>query len=313
VQAFTANHNHPPTPEQLAAWEPGLLTRFMLAAEQHHWLPQAWIDGFIMTQSGSESRLCYLAGMFYNGGKWYYFPMAAFFKAPLATIVAVVLAAWIGLGVGRSGLLRDGERRWNALALAVPGAVYAMVAITSNVNIGLRQAFPVYPFVFIAIGLAAARVWVYRPARIVMGVLALGLATETAAAYPNYIDFFGIACGGSSAGFKWLSDSNLDWGQDLPLLAEWQKSHAETPLYLDYFGRCDPAAYGIQYFNLPGGYEYGPPVTEPRGACEIAVSSTHLRLLYAYDQPPGWFALIRGREPEKVLGGSIYLFRVDKK
>jgi hypothetical protein len=316
VQTFRI-HNRPPTQEELDDWTPSLSTRALLFAEKKKLLPQAWIDGMIMTQSGSEERLCFLAGQFYNGGKWYYFPAAALFKAPLATILAVVLALWIGVGTARRGLFASGENRWNAVALALPAAAYGMAAVTSNVNIGLRHAFPVYPFVFIAVGLALARVWPSgRGVRAVAFVLAAGLIVETAAAFPNYIDFFSIAVGGPSAGYNLLSDSNLDWGQDLPLLADWQRAHSTTPLYLDYFGRCDPGAYGIHYFNLPnfngeGGYEYGPPPVSPDRAGVVAVSATYLHLLYAYAQTPDWFRLIKNQKPEAILGGSIYLFALD--
>jgi 4-amino-4-deoxy-L-arabinose transferase-like glycosyltransferase len=316
VQTFT-QHNRPPTPDQLAAWKPSLMTRALLFAESHKLLPEAWIDGMIMTQSGSESRLCFLAGQFYNGGKWYFFPAAALFKAPLATIIAVVLALSIGVGAGRRGLFKSAQNRWNALAMVIPAAAYATAAITSNVNIGLRHAFPVYPFVFIAVGLAVARVWPQGPVVRAIAVLLLGgLGVETAAAYPNYIDFFSVAVGGSSAGYDLLSDSNLDWGQDLPLLKQWQEAHPTTPLYLDYFGRCDPAAYGIEYFNLPDengkpSYEYGPPPVMPNGPGVIAVSATYLHLARAYAPPPQWLRFIHSQKPQAILGGSIYLFAIE--
>ena len=74
--------------------------------------------------------------------------------------------------------------------------------------------------------------------------------------------------------------------------------------------------YSIHYFNLPnlngdGGYEYGPPPASPARAGVGAVSATHLHLLYAYAQTPDWFRLIKSQKPEAILGGSIYLFKVD--
>jgi Dolichyl-phosphate-mannose-protein mannosyltransferase len=312
MQSFNIAH-HPPTQQQLDAWQMPASTKLMLLAEEHHLLPQAWIDGFIRTQGGSESRLCFLAGEFYNGGKWDYFPLAAFFKSPLATILAVVLSLWIGFGAARRGLLRKSNHRWAALCLILPGAAYALIAISSNVNIGLRHFFPVYPFVFIGIGLAIDRLWhAGAGGRWMVAFLGFGLAIETAFAYPNFINFFGIACGGRSAGYSLLSDSNFDWGQDLPLLAAWQRANPDTPLYLDYFGGCDPSAYGIEYANLPDGFEFGPPPREPDRGGIVAVSATNLHLLTAYDRPPHWFGLIKGRTPISILGGSIYLFKVTR-
>jgi len=310
VQAFEQLH-HLPSAAELAAWRFPASTRAILYAEAHHLFPQAWLVGAILTQSGSASRLCYLAGTFYNGGKWYYFPLAALFKSPLATIIAAVLATRAALLALRRGVWRDPTTRWAAIALLLPALAYAAVMLTSNVNIGLRHAFPVYPFVFIGIGLTAGRMWTAsRTARMVLAVLAIGLAVETAAAFPNYISFFGIACGGPSSGYDLLSDSNLDWGQDLPALAQWQRNHPDVPLYFDYFGRCDPAVYGIRYFNLEGGYPWGPPPVMPDRPGVLAVSATNLHLAGAYDPPPPWYGLIKGRKPREILCGSIYLFDV---
>jgi|GEM_PF-309200 len=310
--------NHPPTLEEQAEWTPSLTARSLFFAEEHHLLPQAWIYGYLYTVGGTEERLSYLAGIFYNGGRWYYFPLAGFIKSPAATIVALVVALAVGLRFLRRGGLNDFESRWNALGLGIPLAAYALVAETTHVNIGLRHAFPIYPFVFIAIGLAAGRIWAGgRAARGVMIVLLVGLAAETAAAFPNYISFVGVAAGGQSHAYDLLSDSNLDWGQDLPLLKNWQERNPGVLLYLEYFGMCDPAAYGIQYVNLPGdanqagGYEFGPPPRNPGAAGVIAVSATKLHLLQHYAQPPAWFELIRGKSPVEVLGGTIYLFEYE--
>jgi hypothetical protein len=302
-----------PTPAELAAWVPPVSTRVVMFAEGHHLLPQAWLAGFIMTQSGLEPRLCFLDGEFHYGGRWQYFPLTAFYKAPLATILAVGLAAWIGLKALRGGVLRSPEARWSAIALVVPAGLYGAGALMSNVNFGLRMIFPLYPIVFIGVGVAVAKAWRWGGVlRVFIVLLAVGLAAETAAAYPNYINFFGIACGGREAGYSLLSDSNLDWGQDLPALAQWQAAHREVPLYLDYFGRCDPAAYGIVYFNLAGGYEYGPAPKTPDGPCEIAVCNTNLKLLEGgRAAPPAWFELIRYRQPETILNGTIFMYRVD--
>ena len=116
VDVFKEVHR-PPSPAELDAWQPPASTRALLWAERRRLLPQAWTAGFVITQAGSESRLCFLDGSFYNGGKWYYFPLAALFKAPLATVVAVVLAAVVRAGWGRP---RSFGAWWAAAALAVP-------------------------------------------------------------------------------------------------------------------------------------------------------------------------------------------------
>ena len=61
--------------------------------------------------------------------------------------------------------------------------------------------------------------------------------------HPNYLAYFNEAAGGPSRGWRWLVDSNIDWGQDLPLLAKWQREHPDRPVHLKYFGTVEPELY----------------------------------------------------------------------
>jgi hypothetical protein len=134
-----------------------------------------------------------------------------------------------------------------------------------------------------------------------------GLAIATLAAFPDYLAFFNVASGGERGGLHLLSDSNLDWGQDLPQLAAWQAAHPDRKLYLSYFGTVDPAHYGIRYTNLPGGYALGPPPAEPREPGVIAISATNLQGVFSQDVRE-YYEQLRGVEPFDVLGGTIYLY-----
>jgi hypothetical protein len=291
-----------PTPQELANWTPGLSTRAMVWLERHRLAPQAWTAGYIYTQSQAGERTAYLLGKTYAGGFVSYFPLAWLFKEPLALIAAAILAA--------VSALRRRAWNWDETVLFIPAAAYLLVALTASVNVGLRHLFPVFPFLDVFIGVAAARVWRGRTAAKCLAViLAAGLAAETLSAYPDFISFFNIACGGEPGGRALLGDSNLDWGQDLPLLAQWQRSHPDEKLYLDYFGTCDPAAYGIKYTNVPGGYVYGPAPGAENEPGIAAISATKLQRLFVIDPTRDFATQFEHAQPIDVLGGSIYLFR----
>ena len=53
-------------------------------------------------------------------------------------------------------------------------------------------------------------------------------------------------------------------------------------LYLCYFGTADPAFYGIQHINLPGGYYLNTRAEMPSGRSVVAVSATKLQGIYVY-------------------------------
>jgi hypothetical protein len=204
------------------------------------------------------------------------------------------------------------------LCLALPAAIYLAWAIHSNLNIGLRHVLPIYPMLFVGAGWSAAaavRRWGWPAAATAAG-LGLWLIITTAAAYPDYIAFFNRAAGGERGGLHLLADSNLDWGQDLKLLAAWQGQHPDRKLYLAYFGQVDPRSYGIRSERLPGTETYGLPPQRPRPGepCVLAVSATFLQGLYLTDAASAWYyTTLAKHRPMDVLGGTIYLYALSGK
>jgi hypothetical protein len=279
--------------------------------ERHRVLPQGWIYGLLYQNATTVARRNFILGHIQNQGVWYYFPFALLVKTPLGTIAALGLGLAGGLWLA---IQRGFWRRWNgwwiSACLMAPVAYYMLFAMKGNLNLGLRHVLGVYPFLFVAAGVVAAKLWRFRPGtfRPALAALGIALAAETGLAYPDYIPFFNSFAGGQRGGLNLLGDSNLDWGQDLPALANWQRKHPEIPLYLSYFGIADPAYYQIDYINMPQGYPWGPPVDLPGKPGVIAVSATTLQGIYL---PEDWFRYyteLRQAEPLDVLHGSIYLF-----
>ena len=202
-------------------------------------------------------------------------------------------------------------RAWAIVCLLVPVIVYGVSAIATNLNLGVRHVLPLYPFLFVALGIGVWRMmcrWAPLGGLLALALL-LGLVVESAMAWPNYIAFFNTPSGGSRGGVKLLSDSNLDWGQDLPLLRDWQEENPTRKLYLCYFGTADPRFYKLDFTNLPGGWPWMPETvpTQPGGV--LAISATNLQGTYFGTQARDFYqSLIAGRDPIQVLGGTIYLY-----
>jgi len=207
---------------------------------------------------------------------------------------------------------------WSLACLALPAVIYAASAMSANLNLGLRHILPVYPFIFIALGLGLTRLMKrsIQFGAVLAVAIVLGLAGESFAAYPDYLAFFNAPSGGSRGGINLLGDSNLDWGQDLKLLASWQRDHMDKPLYLSYFGVADPKFYRVNAIHVPpvaGGWLFTVFWSEftslPQPPCYFAVSATNLQCIYivrpefiqAYEK-------LRVEEPVAVLGGSIYIY-----
>jgi hypothetical protein len=279
-------------------------------------MPEGWVFGFRYTYVTTLVRSSFLMGKVSVIGFRWYFPLAMLFKTPIATMVAAFATA-VGAVIWLIGLEYGGWRLkgawamrggfWAALNLGLAPVLYMGSALTTNLNLGLRHVLPVYPYIFVASGIALAALLRYWPtyAAAAGAILALGLIVESTAIYPDYLTFFNVAAGGNRGGIRLLSDSNLDWGQDLPALAEWEKEHPDVPLYLCYFGTADPAYYGIRFIFVPD--NLAEPVTFNEAGV-LAISATNLQGTYNNQQLAKMLGL--HRPPRDVLHGSIYLYDV---
>lgn len=285
-------------------WQPPASVRSILFANDHHFLPQSYLAGLLRIDADSQSRVAFLCGRSSVTGWWYYFPLVILFKTPAATLVGLVAAT--ALMCRR--FFRAGA--WPLAAAALPSAIYLLTAMDSSVNVGIRHILPIYPFLFIFLGVAAAFVWksAMRGGRLLVALLTIALAAEAALAFPDYISFFNIFAGGSRGGLRLLSESNIDWGQDLPALAAWQSRHPDRPLYLLYWGSADPGYYGIRYVNLPESTAPADQVAPGPGRPVYAISAVVLTNPFAREGLKNLFSSVISRGPIEILNGSIYIY-----
>jgi hypothetical protein len=288
--------------------------------------PEAWLHGLIFVQARSYIRGSYLDGDTSVVGFTSYFPKAMAYKTALSTIAgcagavamgAIAIVAWTRTKrrVDMATEVTKPNALWLLACLGIPALIYMWMSMASNLNIGLRHVLPVYPWIYVGVAVAAAAAWRrwMKPAAVVAGLLAVGLAVESFAIAPDYLTFFNVAAGGQRGGLDRLGDSNLDWGQDLPAVVEWQQRNPDVPLYFSYFGMVDPAFYKIRYLNMPGGYQLNPQAFEPPPGSVIAVSATNLQCMYVPTPLLPMYQRLREMEPAEVLHGTIYIYDLRKK
>ena len=153
----------------------------------------------------------YLMGEYRQHGWILYFPKAMAVKMPLP----VLAAALIGL------VAVFFWRRMRYIWIFLGGsAVYLVVLMfLAHVNIGVRHALPVFPAVFLLAGIGIHVVW--RRSAILAAIFPVWILANTALIFPHHAEFFNLAAGGSENGWRYLLDSNLDWGQDRGLMQRW--------------------------------------------------------------------------------------------
>jgi len=205
--------------------------------------------------------------------------------------------------------------RRDAWLLWLPIAVYAAATATRGLQIGHRHLLPLYPFLFLAAGEAAAALiaWRLPVGAWLAGALGLWYAGGTLMQHPHHLAYFNELAGGPANGWRLLVDSNLDWGQDLKRLAEWTHANGVGKLKLSYFGSADPGYYGIDSEALPG---YTSPhaariTREIRPGDTVAVSATNLQGVYLDAEDRPLMERLRALRPVARIGYSIFVYRPD--
>jgi len=269
----------------------------------------------------------YLNGSWSRQGWWYYYPQALLQKTPLAlwglaaAAIGFALVRWRrGEGAAASGPPPGGGA--DAPARGLAGWMISTLAVTllagalgARLDIGIRYLLPLLPLLYLLLGGALAPAVRGRQGRVVVLLLLAAYAGVVVAAFPGYLPFFNSLAGGTQGGWRYLANSNLDWGQDLAGLARYldeRRSHA--PVYLAYFGHLDPARYGIDY-RLPPDHPvaglYAVSVNLLLGMPYVVVDQGRWAL-FGDDltRPQNRLAWLRAREPLARIGGSIWIYEV---
>lgn len=295
------------------------MTSLIQLGHKLHIVPEGYSYGFLYRLESVEKRLAYLAGEYSSSGWWFYFIVTFLIKTPLSLLILIGLA-WYFFKRYQTDVAAEAM-------LLLPAALYWLVTLTSNINIGHRHLLPIYPFLIV---FAAKVLRVFdlptpatRRLALTCGVLLGWYVIGTAVVHPNYLTYFNEAAGGPGQGYRWLADSSIDWGQDLKGLAEYRRAHPDEPFYLSYFGSAIPEYYGLQAQFLAG---FNSQMAEkqkrrevvnfgdvPSGAT-VAISVTNLTGVYlrGYRLPGTEQFLQRLRQltPVAKIGNSIFVYRL---
>jgi hypothetical protein len=250
-------------------------------------LPDTFLKGAIYTAHlGRHGQLAYLHGELSPKGWWSYFPVATVLKYPTP---ALLLA-----GAGLAATLRGSAAGWpRRLCWTLPPLTIFTGAISQNVDVGVRSILPLAPFLGLWTAAAVARFRAPLPRAGVFAALALSISSG-ALAWPDFLAWFNPLFGGTPAADRWLADSNLDWGQDMPELAAALRRRSIAQVRLAFFGSARPEHWGVR--ALDG---------RQRAAGWYAVSRSFFSGIWGEQ-----WRWLRALEPVEYVGGSIALIKV---
>lgn len=266
-------------------------------------LPEGYLYG-VAFQLVRSSHQVFLNGQVSDEGWWYYLPEAFLLKTTPSLLIltgAVIVAA----------VRRVKGLTFNGWFLAIPCIYLFFMTASRGVNIGHRYLAPIYPALCIASGLSVRAIGNVRWKGIAVALILAGQPMSALTSFPGYLSYFNVLAGGSEKGWRYLVDSNIDWGQDLPRLKKWMDRNHVALIHLAYFGTADPAAYGIRGprmqvldWKTPDRFE------SPKPGDHVAVSVTLLQGLFVRDDIAGYLRQLRTLHPVGKAGDSIFVFRV---
>ncbi|MEI9966324.1 MAG: glycosyltransferase family 39 protein [Candidatus Moraniibacteriota bacterium] len=297
----------------------------------------------------SGGNTYYFLGTVSNQASPWYFPVVFLLKETLPflfLLVATTLYTLYRIGKSLSeARLRRINDFWHFLGQSFRSRIaqylalffilfYAFISITGNLNIGFRHLFPILPFLYLLIAKtvsdALKRIqndaW-RHVAWSLIGILMLCVMAIPVISYPSYLSYFNAAFGGHTNGYRYVTDSNYDWGQDLKRVRNFVDTHnacvasEETDAALcqkavgtlppidairvDYFGGSSPAWYLGDRF-LPWRSSNMPEVGWYALSINFLEESLH-RESTPEDPTYSW---LKDIQPVARAGDSIFIFYI---
>jgi len=228
-------------------------------------LGQYLLGVLMVIQRSAGGNTAYFLGQVSSSGWWYYFPVVFLLKESIPALLLVIgglfLALWQSVKKGTqkrvTRIAQYIQLNFAQTAMLSLIVLYWLYSIQGTLNIGFRHILPTIPLIYI---LATIAIKKWMPKKITPSapsvhtfkkwvqvgflVIVLGWAgIETFAASPYFLSYFNEFGGGVENGYKTVTDSNYDWGQDLKRLTDFVKENNISKIAIDYFGGGDPHYY----------------------------------------------------------------------
>jgi hypothetical protein len=198
--------------------------------------------------------------------------------------------------------------------LWLPAGLLLALAMMGRVHVGIRHILPCLPLMLIGSGFALRWLLERRWGSYAtgLGVAWLGLAVVTT--FPHGLSYFNEWIGGPHHGWKYLGDSNIDWGQDLPALQRYVERHDIEEFNFAYFGSDITAHYfgHDKIDSLPTPF-CGDCVPTKRFEPSPGIYAISVNMLLGHFwTEPYWdyFRYFRDRPPDAKAGYSIFIYNV---
>ncbi|MCX7589719.1 MAG: glycosyltransferase family 39 protein [Patescibacteria group bacterium] len=250
-----------------------LMTKNNLTRPFAHYL----LGVLMVMQRSAGGNTAYFMGEISASGWKSYFPIVYLLKETLPFLIIlfivlifsfknIILNFKLGLYHVKQKLISYLNANFDKFALFCFIILYWATSISSPLNIGFRHLFPSLPFIYI-LTISSFKNWfndknlfisssfilnILLSAKsflklflkyILLFILLIWFIFETIFTFPYFLSYFNEFGGGIFYGYKYVTDSNYDWGQDLLRLKKFVNENKIDKIAVDYFGGGNPKYY----------------------------------------------------------------------
>jgi len=256
------------------------------------------IKQFMMFNTKLYIKRSFILGMrSLYGTSGYYFPVLFALKTPLPELIFFFLS-----------LLFFYKNIKHDKYILIPLFFIFFLVLFSHIALVNRYILPVYPLIAIYAGqIFNLKFKNQKIIYLLIGLMLAWYVNSAIGSFPYFISYANEIAGGPKNEYKYILDSNYDWGQGLIALKSYQDKNHIKDLQLAYFGSIDPTKYGLQYEKIKNLAINDNKKTEKLHFDidhTIAISATCWYFCGYYKDPE--FINIK---PVDVVGGSILIFK----
>jgi glutamine amidotransferase-like uncharacterized protein len=279
-------------------------------------LPQDYLYGIDVQKYDFERGIpSYVNGIWSDRGFWYYYVYAFLLKTPIGFQLLVLLSV----------VLSFAGQRWRAgffseFVLIFPFAIILiLISSQDGFSVHSRYLLPLLPFLFVWISKTALLVFDERfdfaqrlsMRRLLLKVMIIFFVIygvlSSLSVFPHSMSYFNEFAGGSDNGAKFLLGSDLDWGQDVYYLQDWQRTHpAARPFRITLSGTMPLEKTGIKYDGAVPKEGDG---TNVFAAIKPGWYAINVNNLYGQKNE---YSYLKNKKPIAKAGYSILIYHFDR-
>jgi hypothetical protein len=201
----------------------------------------------MVTQRETGGNTSYFLGEVSNLGSRSYFPVVFGLKeTPMSLLLLLTALIFASYKIIKS--FKESKKIGSKILLWIENNIqktlfllfiifYIGMSIKSPLNIGYRHLMPILPLVYILIATTFATKkdapWHYFA---IIFITFFG-AIQAFSAFPYYLSYFNFIGGGTENGYRYVTDSNYEWGQDLYELENFVENNPQIDkIAVDFFG-----------------------------------------------------------------------------